>query len=160
MDLQDEVEVFRSMLQENGVVSPDGSETILTQLLCSDASAVALFVSQYLTPPKGAEEIAIRSAYSTLERRQMFSKDLIILSLWGQYLESIRIAYGIESSSERIRSLGFAAFRRLDYQEMREMVSVTRSKASDAFYALRYAHDRLSKRTQEPGYLLGSRKAH
>jgi len=137
MDQIHEVEVFRSMLNQNGVVSPDGSEPILTGLLCSDASAVVHFYSLYFSQPQSYEERAIRSAYSSLERGQMLSKDLMILALWGQYLESNRLAFGFEAASERIRNLGFSAFRRLDYQEMREMIASVRSKVTATLCDLR-----------------------
>jgi hypothetical protein len=133
MDQIHEVEVFRSMLTQKGVVSPDGCEPVLTGLLCSDASAVVHFTVHYLTEPKGWEDRAMRAAYSALERNQMLSKDLMILTLWGQHLESTRLAYGFEAASLRVRDLGFAAFRRLDYQEMRELVSLVRSKATNVF---------------------------
>jgi hypothetical protein len=137
MDQIHEVEVFRSMLIQKGVVAPDGSEPILTELLCSDASAVVHFYHRYFSEPKGIEEIAMRWATSALERDQNLSKDLMILSLWGQLLESIRLGAGPEHASYKVHSLGFASFRRLDYQEMREMVSLARSKATGRFCDLR-----------------------
>lgn len=162
MDQIHEVEVFRSMLIQKGVVAPDGSESALTQLLSMDASAVLHFVSHYLEQPKGAEEIAIRSAYSALERNQMLSRDLMILSLWAQFLASVRICDGIKAAEERIRNLGFAAFRRLDYQEMREMIACSRSKANEMICALR--NEPFEARTKELGVLLTgyakSRKIH
>ena len=137
MDQFDEVEVFRSILIQKGVVSPDGCETVLTGLLCSDMGAVHHFCDNYLAEPVSSEERYIRMAYSSLERNQMLSKDLMILTLWGQYLESNRIAHGFEAASERVRNLGYNGFRRLDYQEMREMISSVRSKATAIFCDLR-----------------------
>ena len=137
MDRFDEVEVFRSILIQKGVVAPDGSETVLAGLLCSDKGAVSHFCDSYLSEPVSSEERYIRMAYSTLERNQMLCRDLMILTLWGQYLESNRLAHGFESASERVQNLGFKAFRRLDYQEMREMVSSVRSKATATFCDLR-----------------------
>lgn len=142
MDQIHEVEAFRSMLIQKGVVSPDGQEVQLTELLCSDGSAVMLFFSQYLSQPTSWEDKAIRAAYSALERNQMLSRDLMILSLWAQFLESIRVVKP-RDAEERVRNLGFAAFRRLDYQEMREMVSCARSKATETICRLRVSVTKL-----------------
>jgi hypothetical protein len=162
MDLFHEVEAFRSMLQSNGVVSPDGSEESLEHLLCSDASAIVYFTVNYLSESKNPEDVAMRSRYSCLERRHMFSKDLVILSLWATYLNSIAQVgdQGYLSAQKPIRDLGFAAFHRLDYQEMRNMVATARSKANDLFWSLRVAVDVSSKLAKDPGYLLRSRKSH
>lgn len=137
MDRDLAVEAFRSMIVQKGVVSPDGSEDLLTELLSSDMSAVEHFHVHYLSQPNGWEEKAIRSAYSALERGQMLSKDLVILTLWGTYVESFRFAHGYKPALIKVQSFGFMCFRRLDYQEMREMVSTVRSKATAHFFTQR-----------------------
>lgn len=154
MDQIHEVEAFRSMLIQKGIVSPDGSEIHLVDLLSSDQSAVDHFNSKYLSSPTGWEEKAIRAAYSTLERNSMLSQDLVILTLWGTYLETIRSVDGLSSAFERIRNLGFSTFRRLDYQEMREMVSSVRSNATKTICHLRKDNKSLNAEC----YLLSGRQ--
>lgn len=135
MDCQPEVEVFRSMLVQYGVVAPDGSEPELCDYLCADAGAVAHFSLHYFSQPKTAEERALRSAYSTYERNLMLSKDLMVLSLFAQYFHSCMMA--ADSNGGEIRRVEFTVFYRMDYQKMRELISYARSKATDIFCDLR-----------------------
>jgi hypothetical protein len=138
MDRQHEVEVFRSMLVQRGIVAPDGSEPELCDALCADDSAVVHFVLHHLSQPKTAEEVAIRSAYSAIERNNMFSKDLIILSLYAQYRHSCLMMRSVSCADKAVPyKITFNTFYRMDYQEMRELVAFSRSRATDAFCDLR-----------------------
>lgn len=148
MDQIHDVETFRTMLSQKGILSPDGRETALGDLLCSDASAVRYFFDNYLTTEKPlGDEYYRRMAYSSLERSEMFTKDLMLLAFWGQYLESIRVTFGLDASLERVSHLGFGGFSRLDYQEIREMISCVRSNATALLWHLRETSAQIGRKS-------------
>lgn len=130
MDQIHDVEVFRTMLIQKGVVAADGSEAILTDILCSDESAVNHFMDHYFTQPQGWEEKARRMAYSALERNDMLSRDLMLLCLWAQYLDSLHHVGGAALVAEKLNQFGFSDWRRFEHQVIRESVSYARSKAT------------------------------
>lgn len=130
MDQIHEVEAFRSMLIQKKVVFE--GETALLDLLCSDERAAYFFYDRYLSSPKpGSDEYYRRLACSALERNDMFSKDLVLLSLWAQYIEGLRRLWTAENAKLVIGRIGFTGFRRFDDLEIRLLVSSVRSYATE-----------------------------
>lgn len=130
MDQLHPVEVFRSMLIQKGVISPDGSEKTLSDVLSTDDLTVDYFFRTYFSSPQGWEERTKRSAYSNLERSETFSRDLNILSLWAQRIDTLIKTDGVMTALKVVWTFGFRSFALLSYQEMRESVSFARSKAT------------------------------
>lgn len=134
MDRKRDVEVFRNMLQSEGLISFD--ESIISCFLSSDPSAVSYFVETYYGHINGSISDYL-VAHSPREWKLQFERDLVKLTLWGQLLSNLYVAIGTDAVCNSIEQLGFKGFMKMNDREVINLFVTTRSKAARAYCSLR-----------------------